>query len=86
MYVGSAGIKRMYMRFRSHLYLLANGSMVVKNAVLRYGQKNFAFVVIETVANPEDKKSILSLEQKYIDSLKPSYNILKVGGSVLNLK
>lgn len=71
---------------RSHLYLLANGSRVVKNAVLRYGQKNFAFVVIETVANPEDKRSILSLEQKYIDSLKPSYNILKVAGSVLNLK
>ena len=46
MYVGSAGIKRMYMRFRSHLYLLANGSKVVKNAVLKYGQKNFAFVVI----------------------------------------
>lgn len=26
MYVGSAGIKRMYMRFISHLYLLAQGS------------------------------------------------------------
>jgi len=34
-------------------------------------QKNFAFVVIETVADSEDKNRLLSLEQKYLDSLNP---------------
>jgi len=57
---------------------------VVKNAVLKHGQKNFAFVVIETVADSQDKNRLLSLEQKYLDSLNPVYNILKVAGSVLN--
>lgn len=86
MYVGSSAFKRMYNRFRSHLYLLSTGSKIVKNAVLKYGNKNFAFVVIETVANPTDKTSLLALEQSYIDCLKPSYNILQIAGSVLNSK
>lgn len=75
----------MYSRFRAHLYL-NTGSKIVNKAVLKYGLINFAFIVIETVLDPQDKKTILNLEQKYIDSLKPSYNIVKIAGSVLNLK
>ena len=88
MYVGSASFKRMYARFRSHLYLAASGSIIVNKAVLKYGLDNFAFVAIETLPDhlQSDKKAILALEQKYLDQLNPVYNILKIAGSVLNLK
>lgn len=88
MYVGSASFKRMYARFRSHLYLAASGSIIVNKAVLKYGLDNFAFVAIETLPDhlQSDKKAILALEQKYLDQLNPAYNILKIAGSVLNLK
>lgn len=88
MYVGSASFKRMYMRFLGHLYLKAGGSKIVNKAVLKYGLLFLVFVVIETVSDPLgcDKKARLNLEQKYLDQLSPAYNIVKIAGSVLNLK
>lgn len=84
-YVGSAGLNRMYARFRNHLYSLTTGSVLVKQAILKYGQVNFAFVVIE-VAGDHTRKSVLASEQKYIDKLNPEYNILKIAGSRLDSK
>ena len=89
MYVGSAYLNNMFRRFRGHLYLAAGGSKIVNNSVLKYGLINFAFIVIETIPilnTTQDKKALLLLEQKYLDLLKPAYNILKKAGSVLNLK
>nr|WUR10626.1 GIY-YIG endonuclease [Elmerina hispida] len=90
MYVGSASLNSMFRRFRGHLYLAASGSKIVNNSVLKYGLINFAFIVIEIIpatnSAQEKKKVLLSIEQKYIDQLKPDYNILKKAGSVLNLK
>ena len=89
MYVGSAYLNSMYRRYRGHLYLAKGGSKIVNNSVLKYGLINFAFIVIETIStcnSAQDKKALLSMEQKYIDQLKPAYNILKKAGSVLNLK
>ena len=76
------------MRFRGHLYLGGGGSKIVNKAVLKYGLNNFAFIVLETVPDSlrNDKKAILNLEQKYLDQLNPAYNIVKIAGSVLNLK
>jgi group I intron endonuclease len=88
MYVGSAAFNRMFRRYRGHLYLASGGSNIVNKAVLKYGLINFAFIVIETVSaeHNQDKKAILNIEQKYLDQLNPDYNIVKVAGSVLNLK
>ena len=88
MYVGSAALNRMFRRFRAHLYLASGGSKIVNKAVIKYGLINFAFIVIEVVSSEyhQDKKAILKLEQKYLDQLNPAYNIVKIAGSVLNLK
>jgi hypothetical protein len=88
MYVGSASLTGMYKRFRGHLYFVKGGSILVNRAENKSGFKNFVFIVIETVSVDKlnCKKILLSLEQKYIDLLNPIYNILKIAGSVLNLK
>lgn len=88
MYVGSASLAGMYRRFRSHMYLAKGGSKLVNRAVEKYGNQNFAFIVIETVSveKLQCKKILLTLEQKYMDLLKLKYNILKFAGSVMDLK
>lgn len=90
MYVGSATLAGMYRRFRGHLYLAKGGSILVNRAVKKYGIKNFAFIVIETVSADKlnCKNTLLTLEQKYMDLLKPIYNIkkTKTAGSVMNFK
>lgn len=88
MYVGSASLTGMYRRYRGHLYLAKGGSVLVNRAVIKYGINNFAFIVIETIPAEKlnCKNTLLSMEQKYLDLLKPVYNILKTAGSVMNLK
>ena len=82
MYVGSASLARMYRRFRVHLYLAKGGSLIVNRAVKKYGVENFAFIVIETVSADKlkCKNTLISIEQKYIDLLQPTYNIVKIAG------
>lgn len=84
MYVGSASINRMYRRFSAHLLNSKGGSIRVNRAVKIYGLENFAFLVIETTG--QNVTEILQMEQKYIDTLLPDYNIAKIAGSVLNTK
>ena len=86
LYVGSASINCMYRRYTGHLLKGIGGSINVSRAVLKYGLKNFAFVVIETTKQVKDRKEIIRIEQKYIDLLKPEYNIAKIAGSRLNTK
>ena len=76
----------MYRRYTGHLLKGIGGSINVSRAVLKYGLKNFAFVVIETTKQVKDRKEIIRIEQKYIDLLKPEYNIAKIAGSRLNTK
>lgn len=83
-YVGSASINCLYRRYSGHLLNGKGGSLLVKNAVKKYGLENFAFVIIETTVEGKNKNIILQLEQKYIDMLNPRYNILKKAGSLLN--
>jgi hypothetical protein len=89
-YLGSASIGNMYRRFRRHLFGAKGGSILVNRAVNVHGVTNFAFLVIETVQIVSDsiilKKKIISLEQHYIDTLVPQYNILQKASSVLGLK
>ena len=86
MYVGSASINCMYRRYSGHLLKGKGGSLLVKSAVKKHGLNNFAFVVIETTVEVKNKNIILGLEQKYLDLLRPRYNILKKAYSLLNHK
>jgi len=87
-YVGSASINCIFRRYSAN-FSLGNdkaGSLLVNRAVVKYGLINFAFIVIETTEQVKNRLEILRIEQKYIDLLKPEYNIAKIAGSRLNTK
>lgn len=87
-YIGSASTGRFYARFYSHLIALT-GSKVLKNAVRKYGIKNFSFIILELfpeVVNRENNKKLLDLEDFYLKSLLPNYNILTEAGSTFGYK
>jgi len=87
-YIGSASTGRFHARFSNHLYNF-HGSKVVKNAVKKYGLSSFAFMVLELfpeIVNKENNKKLLDLEDFYLKSLLPNYNILTEAGSSFGYK
>lgn len=87
-YIGSASTGKFNSRFTSHLIYL-KGSKVVKNSVKKYGLHNFYFIVLELfpeIVNQENNKKLLNLEDFYIKSLLPDYNILTEAGSSFGYK
>jgi group I intron endonuclease len=87
-YIGSAATDRFYARFSNHL-IYFRGSKVVKAAVKKYGLHNFAFLILELYPNivtKENNKELLDLEDKYLKSLLPNYNILTEAGSSFGYK
>jgi len=81
-YVGSASTDKIYTRFYRHLINLT-GSKIVKLAVNKYGIDNFAFIVLETFTEKttvENNKKLLDVEDFYLKSLLPNYNILTEAG------
>jgi group I intron endonuclease len=59
---------------------LEKGSSIIYNALLKYGYSNFSLDILEYC------KPDIIREQKYIDILKPEYNILKIAGSRFGIK
>jgi group I intron endonuclease len=87
-YIGSASTGRLHARFTNHLFNF-NGSKVVKNAVKKYGIFSFAFIILELfpeTVNKENNKRLLDLEDFYLKSLLPNYNILTEAGSSFGYK
>jgi group I intron endonuclease len=87
-YVGSASTNKFYAKFSNHLFNL-NGSKVVKAAVKKYKISNFAFMVLELfpeVVTKENNKKLLDLEDYYLKSLLPNYNILTEAGNSFGYK
>lgn len=87
-YIGSASTGRFHARFSNHLYNF-HGSKVVKNAVKKYGLSSFSFMVLELfpeIVNKENNKKLLDLEDFYLKSLLPNYNILTEAGSSFGYK
>lgn len=87
-YIGSASTGKINSRFTSHLIYLT-GSKIVKNSVKKYGLQSFAFIVLELfpeVVNQENNKKLLNIEDFYIKSLLPDYNILTEAGSSFGYK
>jgi group I intron endonuclease len=76
-YIGSAICFRT--RFNAHNSKLKNNKHHNKhlyNAVLKYGQDNFKFTIIEFCG----KDALLTVEQKHLDELNPVYNKQKLAG------
>jgi group I intron endonuclease len=87
-YIGSAATNRIFARFANHL-LNFRGSKIVKLAVRRYKLDQFAFLILELfpeVVNKENNKKLLNLEDYYLKSLLPNYNILTEAGSSFGYK
>ena len=87
-YIGSASTNRIYSRFANHM-LYFSGSKVVKHAVRKYGITNFAFIILEIFPKTVDQqtnKELLDLEDFYLKSLLPNYNILTEAGNSFGYK
>ena len=87
-YIGSASTNRFNSRFTSHLIYLT-GSKVIKNSVNKYGLTKFAFIILELfpeIVDQENNKDLLNLEDFYLKSLLPDYNILTEAGSSFGYK
>lgn len=87
-YIGSAATGKINARFSNHLFNF-NGSKVLKNAVKKYGISSFAFMILELfpdIVNKENNKRLLDLEDFYLKSLLPNYNILTEAGSSFGYK
>lgn len=87
-YIGSASTGKFYTRFYRHLINLS-GSKVVKLAVRKYGLENFSFIILEIfpeVVTINNNKKLLDLEDFYLKSLLPNYNILTEAGSSFGYK
>lgn len=87
-YIGSASTGKFHSRFQNHLFNL-NGSKVVKNAVKKYKIHEFAFLILELfpdIITKTNNKELLDLEDFYLKSLLPNYNILTEAGSSFGYK
>ena len=87
-YIGSASTNKFNARFSNHLIYL-KGNKVLKFAVRKYGLSNFAFLILELfpeIVNKENNKDLLDIEDFYLKSLLPNYNILTEAGSSFGYK
>ena len=87
-YIGSASTGKIYTRFSNHL-IHKTGSKIVKLAVIKYDLFNFAFIVLELfphIITRINNKDLLNLEDFYLKSLLPNYNILTEAGSTFGYK
>ena len=87
-YIGSASTNKFYSRFSNHLFNF-NGSKVVKAAVKKYKITSFAFIILELfpeIVTKENNKKLLDLEDFYLKSLLPNYNILTEAGNSFGYK
>jgi GIY-YIG catalytic domain len=87
-YIGSASTDRFYARFSNHLFYL-RGSKILKLAVRKYKLDNFAFIILELfpeIVTKENNKKLIDLEDFYLKSLLPNYNILTEAGSNFGYK
>ena len=87
-YVGSASTNRFHARLTNHL-IYFKGSKILKYAVRKYKLSNFIFLILEIfpeVVTKENNKKLLDLEDFYLKSLLPNYNILTEAGSSFGYK
>jgi len=84
-YIGSS--VNIHSRWKLHLYQLKRNkhhSIYLQRVWNKYGEKHFEFNILETCE--PIKETLILLEQKYIDGLKPEYNSSITAGSPLGCK
>ena len=82
-YIGSSSdIERRFAQHFNDLRKNKHHSILLQRSVNKYGLENFIFEIIDYCNEDE----LLTLEQFYIDTLQPDYNILKTAGSCLGVK
>ena len=75
--------------FLRNRLIYIRGSKIVKLAVNKYKLSNFAFLILELfpeIVNKENNKKLLDLEDLYLKSLLPNYNIFTEAGSSFGYK
>jgi group I intron endonuclease len=90
-YVGSA--VNLWVRFYQHI-TGKKSNQILQNAFAKYGLAQFRFLVFEIIpdykvidnSNTTHKSPLLAVEQLYLDSFKPRYNLLTVAGSLQGYK
>lgn len=87
-YIGSASTGKIYSRFYRHL-ISFNGSKIVKFAVKKYKLTSFAFLILELfpeIVTKENNNKLITLEDFYLKTMLPNYNILTEAGSSFGYK
>jgi group I intron endonuclease len=87
-YIGSASTNKLYAKFSNHLVYL-RGSKLLKNAVKKYDISSFAFLILEIIPEKTDvdnNRRLIDLEDFYLKSLLPNYNILTEAGCSFGYK
>ena len=81
-YIGSAvNLTRRFSQYYSEKYL-TNTGLLIHKALLKNKHENFSLYILEY----SNTDNLIELEQKYLSSLTPPYNILKIAGSTLGFK
>lgn len=87
-YIGSASTGKFYSRFYRHL-ISYNGSKIVKFAVKKYKLTSFAFLILELfpeIVTKENNNKLITMEDFYLKTMLPNYNILTEAGSSFGYK
>lgn len=87
-YIGSASTGKIYSRFYRHL-ISFNGCKIVKFAVKKYKLTSFAFLILELfpeIVTKENNNKLITLEDFYLKTMLPNYNILTEAGSSFGYK
>lgn len=87
-YIGSASTGKINSRFYRHL-ISFNGSKIVKFAVKKYKLTSFAFLILELfpeIVTKENNNKLIALEDFYLKTMLPNYNILTEAGSSFGYK
>lgn len=87
-YVGSAVTNRFYSRFYKHL-IKGLGNKNIAIDLEKYGIESFAFVILEYFPEEVTKRNnpdLMALETYWIQTYKPTYNILLEAGNSLGYK
>lgn len=83
-YIGSSvNINNRFRYHKSKLIKNCHDNDHLQKVFNKYGLENLSFEIIEIV---NDVTNLIKLEQYYIDSLNPKYNICKITGSCLGIK
>jgi hypothetical protein len=64
-----------HLRWRNHLHELRKGkhhNHILQEEFNKYGEKSFKFSILEVI---NDRKDVVVVEQKYLDTIKPTLNI-----------